>query len=64
MKNTEAKMIINPEAKEGFECEAFLEAHLLLNADEHGNAIYGLMIASALSLPFWFAIIASVGTAI
>lgn len=50
------------EALQGFGRETQLDAHLLLNADEHGNAIYGLMIACVLSIPFWFAIILGVGT--
>ncbi|QNE04674.1 hypothetical protein [Croceicoccus marinus] len=57
-------MYIDPKALEGVECETPLDAHHLLNADEGGNAIHGLMIASALSLPLWSAIIYGVSAMI
>lgn len=57
-------MFIDHKALEGVECEAPLEAHLLLNADEGGNACHGLMIGSALSLPLWSAILYGVSAII
>jgi hypothetical protein len=46
-------MFIDPKLMQGTECETPLDAQLLLNADERGNAIHGMMIASAMAVPFW-----------
>lgn len=57
-------MFIDPKLMQGVECETPLDAQLLLNADERGNAIHGMMIASAMAVPFWAAIAYAVSTII
>ncbi len=57
-------MFIDFKALEGIECETPIDAQLLLNADDGGNALRGLAIATALSTPFWAAFIYGLSTII